>query len=535
MEKQTRKKTQNDSSLPEATALEEKKLWPLFHPTAQELLDILALPFFILDENSRFIYLNQAAKEAFKRFGIKEDNIIGKDVKNIFPGGVGSSFYEHHQKAIMTGETAVFENFFPALQVWLEVHTYPSLDGICVSFWDITEQKRLSEAFCESEMRFRSLAESALDGILSIDAEGKILFANQAIKQIFGYELEELLDKSITVLMPESYQNRFQNVFKQYVYSGIKHISWNRVEFPGKHKNGKIVPLELSYSEAVQNGQSIFTSILRDISDRKRVEELLRKSEANFRALFFQNPTPMWVWDFETLRFLEVNEAATEFYGYSRQEFLSMTVNDIRPSDEEIERFMSILEKVKQQQTTTRYGVWKHRLKNGKIVSVEIMAHVMEFQGKQAVLSVIQDLSRQEEEKKILQDTLSMYRLFFEANPEAMIVFDTKTLQFLAVNEAALKLYGYTREEFLSLKLTDIRPPEEIPKLKEFIKKCPKKCEPHKVEHMGVWLHKRKDGTTFYAEILSEFVELFGKQARISLIRKVESTSPVSASSKNFA
>ena len=75
-----------------------------------------------------------------------------------------------------------------------------------------------------------------------------------------------------------------------------------------------------------------YVSINRNIAERKDTEEKLRKSEERYRYLFENNPHPMWVYDRKTLAFLDVNEAAIAKYGYSRQEFLKMTIVDIRPS-----------------------------------------------------------------------------------------------------------------------------------------------------------------------------------------------------------
>ena len=83
----------------------------------------------------------------------------------------------------------------------------------------------------------------------------------------------------------------------------------------------------------------------RDVSDRKQAEAELRESEKQYRLIFDGNPTPMWVFDHETLAFLEVNDAAVQHYGYSREEFLGMKLSDIRPP-EDVPAMMEYLHKL---------------------------------------------------------------------------------------------------------------------------------------------------------------------------------------------
>src|SRR5205807_643015 len=110
----------------------------------------------------------------------------------------------------------------------------------------------------------------------------------------------------------------------------------------------------------------------------------------------------------------------------------------------------------------------------------------------------------------------SEYRLLFEGNPMPMWVFDRDTLKFVAVNEAAIRHYGYSREEFLSMMITDIRPEEDIPKLVDSVSK--------RVEGLSteaLWRHCKKDGTVIEVEITSHAIHLNGKNAELILSHDV--------------
>jgi PAS domain S-box-containing protein len=102
-----------------------------------------------------------------------------------------------------------------------------------------------------------------------------------------------------------------------------------------------------------------------------------------FRYLFESHPIPMWIYELKTLAFLEVNDAAVEKYGYRRDEFLSLTLKDIRPAEDVVR----LLKDAKQKRPSLQHaGEWRHRLKDGRIINVEITSHTIEFNGRKAVL-----------------------------------------------------------------------------------------------------------------------------------------------------
>jgi PAS domain S-box-containing protein len=146
-------------------------------------------------------------------------------------------------------------------------------------------QKALAESR-ESETRFRTLAETASDAILTIDRESRILFVNQATAEIFGYRTDELIGQKLTMLMPERMRGRHDAGLGNYLKTNEKHINWSGVELPGLHKSGAEIPLEVSFGEFEREGERYFTGIARDVSERRKAEEALQKArEEKFREL----------------------------------------------------------------------------------------------------------------------------------------------------------------------------------------------------------------------------------------------------------
>lgn len=121
----------------------------------------------------------------------------------------------------------------------------------------------------------RVIADTASDAIITIDEHSTIFFVNRATEQIFGYSQAELLGQSLTMLMPDYLRHVHQAGLRAYLETGQKHITWDAVALPGLHRNGKEIPLELSFGEFQENGRRFFTGIARDISERRRLERRL--------------------------------------------------------------------------------------------------------------------------------------------------------------------------------------------------------------------------------------------------------------------
>lgn len=139
------------------------------------------------------------------------------------------------------------------------------------------EARALAEAALrESEERYRLVTETATDAILSIDERGVIVFVNAAAERIFGYPVREMLGRELTLLMPGSLQPLHQASLESRRASGDKRIVWEAVEFPGLHRDGRPIPLEVSFGEYRRDGEHLFTGIVRDITERKHADEKIR-------------------------------------------------------------------------------------------------------------------------------------------------------------------------------------------------------------------------------------------------------------------
>jgi len=137
------------------------------------------------------------------------------------------------------------------------------------------ERKRAEETMKESEMRFRSAAQSANDAIISADSFGNITFWNKAAQKMFGYMEEEMLGQPLTLLMSERYRDAYQKGIEQLRSTGESRLVGKTVELSGLRKDGSEFPFELSLASWEVGGGVFYTSIIRDLTERKRMQEQL--------------------------------------------------------------------------------------------------------------------------------------------------------------------------------------------------------------------------------------------------------------------
>ena len=152
--------------------------------------------------------------------------------------------------------------------------------GILSSGQDITEQRKADNALKESEARFRAILETTVDAVITADEQGRIESFNPSAERIFGYSAEEVLGRNLTILMPPPDSENHEAYMARYLKTGKRKIIGIGREAVGMRKGGSVFPIDLSVSEVVIGGRRFFTGIIRDISDRRELEqEVLRISE----------------------------------------------------------------------------------------------------------------------------------------------------------------------------------------------------------------------------------------------------------------
>jgi len=182
------------------------------------------------------------------------------------------------------------------------------------------------------------------------------------------------------------------------------------------------------------------------IDDQNKTIELLRESEKKYRYLFANNPQPMWIYDIETLAFLEVNDATINQYGYSSEEFMLMTLKDIHPI-EDADALLIIFDQKLPSFNPSRE--WRQIKKNSEIIWVEITSHSVSFNGRNARHVLVHDITKRKLAEALLQKSEEKHKELYD-NAKIGMYRTTPAGAILMANKALVKLLGYSSYEKLS-------------------------------------------------------------------------------------
>ncbi len=357
--------------------------------------------------------------------------------------------------------------------------------------------KRAAEANAE---KFKKLSNLTFEGILIHD-KGLVIDINLSLSKMMGYKPEELIGKNIIDLaVPEKYH--------QIISESILKENTLPYEIEGIKKDGTVLPLEIEARSFTSDCENILrVAAVRDLTERKKAEENLKKSEKKYRFLFENHPQPKWIYDLETLAFLEVNSAAIQHYGYTREEFLSMTLKDIRPK-ENIELLLEDIEIAK------RVGYnpsseWLHIKKNGEIINVNVVSHKVTINNREARHILVNDITASKKaEQELLKATIEIekseqkFRDLFEKSRDAILI--VKNGLFVECNQAAVDLLGYKKQE----DILNLHPSELSPKFQPDGLDSEEKSEEiikitlEKGSHRFDWWLTKNNGGIFPVEVL---------------------------------
>lgn len=196
--------------------------------------------------------------------------------------------------------------------------------------------------------------------------------------------------------------------------------------------------------------------------ERNAFSGRLKKSEQNYRHLFEFSPVPMWVYDIQTLEFLDVNKTAIKHYGYTKDEFLGMTIREIFPPNE-IDDLHEELSTISLQKQKSEVGIYRHQKKNGEIIQVEVEGSAIEYKDRKARLILADDITeklREEQRLKQLESVITNTSEFVAIVEEN---YDDKHGRIIYVNDAFTDMTQFEREEVLGKSLAFLNGPETDP------------------------------------------------------------------------
>lgn len=311
---------------------------------------------------------------------------------------------------------------------------------------DITERKRMEE----TRSHLAAIVESSDDAIISKTLDGTVTSWNKAAEKMYGYSAHEAVGKSISILIPPNQLNELKQILER-VQRGekIEHYETKRVR-----KDGKIIDTAITVSPIKDSTERIVeaSTITRDITESKKMEETLRESEERYRTLFDSTNDAIFIYAMGG-KILEVNKVGCERLRYSREELLQLTPKDISTPEyaatgsQRIEELRKLGHGLTEMDLVTRDGI---------IIPTELSRRIIQYKGEPAVLSIARDITERKQMEEGLRKSEEMYRRLFESSQEGIIILDADTEKIIDVNPSLKKLSGYSLEQIRGKKLWEI-------------------------------------------------------------------------------
>lgn len=429
----------------------------------------------LISKDGAFLYVNELFCSVT---GYGSDELLGQNRKILASGYHDQFFFDNLWRASNSGHIwkgEIKNKRKDGSLFWMDTTIIPLFDsdGILLQSLsisvDITEKKNREE----KQQLQDWIINSTDDAVLSKDLTGTIISCNPGAEKLFGYRQNELIGKNISILIPPDLMAE-EKLLVGNILTGKRVDNYETERLT---KNGTRIPIAISLSPVKDIAGKLIgiSKIAQDISLRKREEKILAEVSEKYRTYFAKSPVPMFVVEIPGYRYLDVNEAAINNYGYSREEFLSMCAADIR-TEKERERFMSTTPAIDPHKTFNR-GIWEHIKKDGTRIRVGINASDIDYEGKKARLIMSLDITSQKEAEEKLLKSEARYRQTLDTMMEGVqiIGFDGRLIY---VNDKLAVQAKFTKEQMIGRTLPELYPGVEQAPIYQSYQKCLKDRQP---------------------------------------------------------
>jgi PAS domain S-box-containing protein len=398
--------------------------------------DMLAL----LDKQFNYLAANKTYTEAFN---LPHERVIGNTVANLFGEEFFNTVIKPNAARCFRGEEVKYQDWFdfPAYgKRYMDITYYPyyaennKIMGFVVNGRNITERKKTEE---ELELRAEMLNQ-ATDGILLHDLDGNFIYVNDTVVKERGYSRGEFLRMNVLDMLSAEYYEQQKKWWNK-----LKSGEYQRSEFEVRCKDGTLIPMEANITKVCYGGKEFILSITRNVTERKKIEETLRQSEEMYSTLIEKGTDAVIVVQDGLLKF--INSRGLEMTGFSNEDVLGKPFIDfISPQYQKqvLERYKGRIdgEEIRNVYETVLL------CKDGSSLPVEASAGLIDYNGRQATLTIARDIT---ERKKTEEELILRAEMLNQASDGIMLRdFDGNLLY---ANETAVKERGYTVEEFFKL------------------------------------------------------------------------------------
>src|SRR5215213_7350179 len=305
---------------------------------------------------------------------------------------------------------------------------------------------QLSHELRKSEARYRTVLDAAFDAIVTITPDGIVRWFNRGAERIFGYRAEEVVGQPVTLLMPERYRELCVAGLHRYLQTGEARVVGGTTELVGLRKDGSKFPIEMSLGEILEDGEQLFTGVIRDITERKRTEDALREARDRFRSIFDHAPIGVAMVSLEG-RYLQVNRSLCEILGYTEEELRALTWQEITHPDD-LATSSAYARRIVEAEFP-KYHLDKRFLHaDGHTVWASLsVSLVRDAEGEPLYfVSQIQDVTERKKVEKVIKESEKRFRSLVQYSSDIITILDADgTVHY--VSPAVERVTGYKPEE----------------------------------------------------------------------------------------
>ena len=359
-----------------------------------------------------------------------------------------------------------------------------------------------SVAAIESEAKYRGLLEAAPDAMVVVDQEGEIVLLNVQAEKQFGYWRDELVGQKVTNIIPEGFAERLVADGTRTAAEALAQQIGTGIELVALRKDGSEFPIEIMLSPLDSPEGILVTAAIRDISVRRAAEATLARMEGRYRGLLEAAPDAMVVVD-QGGEIVLLNVQAEKQFGYSRDELLGQKVTNIIPEGF-AERLVADGTRTAAEALAQHIGTGIELValrKDGSKFPIEIMLSPLDSPDGILVTAAIRDISVRKAAEDRLARMEARYRGLLEAAPDAMVVVDQDG-RIVLLNAQAEKQFGYSRDELLAQRVTNIIPQGFAERLVADELRSPEEALAQRIGTGIELVALRKDGSRFPIEIM---------------------------------
>jgi len=386
---------------------------------------------------------------------------------------------------------------------WIE-DFFRSIVFISVSIITVFLSERIEKSTIllqTSEEQFRTVVESAVEGIITTDVSGRVVFVNESFLNIFGYLKDELIGQSIKKIMPPKYSEKHDKMFAQFKDSENRHLE-KTFEMMGTRKDGTEFAFEISVTIWEVNDEQFITSILRDITNRKEAE----KTQAILSAIVEHSEEAIIGKDLEG-NIISWNAGAEKVYGYKSNEVLGKSVSILfLPGSDELRQ---ILETVRNGEVIGHYET-KRVTKQGTTLDVSlVISPIKDVDGEIiGASSIARDITYEKIAEKALAKSEAQLSLL-TANMADIVSQSSVEGAYIYVSPSVKSVLGYEPLEMIGKSMFDFIHPDDVEYVSSMMQNAVSKC----VTKSAQYRYRNADGSYIWIETLG--TPLLGREGEI--------------------